>query len=166
MENKLNLPPSLPGARFSSADLLRARIRPETLGNLILQQQAPGVAPDALALLASMLKEQRKQNAKFQPFPFNFGIWTMQQVLPENANRSYLLIQNVGNGDLLVVHEGASITPVDMSSADGQVSLTVTQTRAIRIVAGGNYEPLVAPSNPISIFTLNAATLGVVIEGS
>jgi hypothetical protein len=80
--------------------------------------------------------------------------------------RSYLLIQNVGSGDLMVLFEGGPSSVQDMSSAAGQNELTVKQTRAIRVVAGGNYEPLMPPSNAITIFTIGTATQGVCIEGA
>lgn len=162
----VQIKPSAPGAQFSSADLLRATVTPQQAARIILEQTAQGGLPDAVALLAAMFKEQRKQNAKFQPVPFDLPIWTLQQVLPENPQRSYLLIQNVGGADLMVVHETGPLQPQDFSAATAQAYLTIMQTRAIRIISGGNYEPLVAPSNPISIFTLAAVTNGVVIEGA
>jgi hypothetical protein len=50
------------------------------------------------------------------------------------------------------------------ATAAGQAQLTNQQTRAVRVVAGGYYEPLIAPTNQITIFTLNTATQAMAQE--
>lgn len=166
------LVPSQPGYQFTSADVAQANVSPEQAGQIILAATAspnavdPGSSVGVAALLAAILKSQKRSNCKYQPFPFNYDIWTRQQILAQNQLRQYLLIQNVGSGDLLVVFEEASIEPVDFSALADQATLVVQQTRAIRIVAGGSYEPLTPPQNAVTVFTLNTATFGLVIEGA
>lgn len=159
--------PSNPGYDFSSADLTRAGVSVMEAARVILaaKQEQGSAFPDPAALLAAIFKDQRKQNAKFQPVAFSLDIWMLQQVLNENPLRSYLIVQNVGSADIMILHETSNTVPQDYSAASAQNELTIKQTRAIRVVSGGYYEPLVAPSNPISIFTLGAGTNGVVIEG-
>ncbi len=154
---------SRPGYDFSTADLSRASISPDTLGRMILQQ---GMQPDAGALLAAILKTQRKNNARFRTATYNFATYNRQLIFAENMNRSYLIIQNVGSGDLMLVFEDGPVNLEDDSAVGSQGLLIGMQTRALRIVAGGYYEPLVPPVNSLTIFTLNGATNGVAIEGS
>lgn len=155
--------PSKPGYHLSTADLQRAYIGPDILGRII--QQA-GQHPDTTALLAGILKSQRKNNARFRPAMFNFPAYNRQLLFTENPNRSYLIIQNVGAGDLIVLFEDGPVSIEDDSgSADAQQMLINAQTRGLRIVAGGYFEPLVPPVNSITIFTLNTETNGVAIEG-
>ena len=168
--------PNQPGYNLATADLQRARISQDDLARIVVHatggnpNNAPGIASGAgpnpmMALLAQIALTQRTANARFGPFTFSLAAWFRVQVLQENPNRKYFILQNVGSGDLMIVFESANVSPQDMSAAAGQSELTVQQTRAIRIVAGGSYEPIVAPTNPISIFTLGTATNGIVIEG-
>lgn len=158
---------------FSYADLLNANISAQQAGQIILgatataEQHDPGSAPGVAALLAAILKSQKKNNCDYRPYPFNLNIWQQQMVIAANPNREYLIIQNVGSGDLLIVFEVAGTEVTDFSaSANDQQQLITKQTRAIRLVAGGSYEPATAPRNPVTIFTLNTATLGLIVEGS
>lgn len=165
----MELRPSKPGYDFNVADLRRAEVSQQSAANIILSAQqsgAPASSPDGMAaLLAAILKQQRPRNASYAPFPFNYDIWRQQQVLTKNENRAYLLIQNVGMGDLMLVFEEAPNTVQDFSAIDDQQTLVIKQTRAIRIIAGGSYEPSIPPTNSITIFTLNTATNGLVVEG-
>lgn len=166
------LTPSPTGYEFNSADLAQAKISDADVSRIILGATqsiapvSPGSADGVAALLASILKTQKKNSCNYQPFPFDYAIFTKQQVLAKNPLRQYLLIQNVGSGDLLVVFEESGSTPEDFSAAANQQALINMQTRAIRIVAGGSYEPSTAPLNAITLFTLNTATNGLVIDGS
>lgn len=154
--------PSRPGYNFSSADVARASISPEELGKIILQS----AANDPTALLAALLKAQVPMNSKYRPVPYNFSAYSSQLVLAENPKRNYLMIQNVGSNDLMVIFEDGPATVQDFSAdADSQQLLINQQTRALRVVAGGYFEPLVPPKNSITLFTLNGATNGVVIDG-
>ena len=163
--------PQQPGYELATADLLRVQVTPLEAARTIAQQTGNANVPvssldnPAIALLAQLVKSQRRANAHYGSFPWSLAAWSKLQVLTQNPLRSYLLIQNVGSGDLLVLVETGPANAQDLSSAGGQAQLTVEQTRAIRIVAGGNYEPLVAPSDFITIFTLGTASNGVVIEG-
>lgn len=156
--------PSNPGSSFSAADLVRASINPEALGRILT---GTSTEADTLQLLALLAKQQVKRNSRFRPNPFSFETYRKQLALSENPMRDYLLIQNVGSGDLMVLFEEGPVNVQDFSAdADSQQELINSQTRALRIVAGGYYEPLVAPTNPITLFVLNTATNGVVVEGS
>ena len=160
------LPPSRPGYNFRAADLASADIPRSLIRSVLNQAQAQvqqGVAPDLYALFASMLKNQQPRNAKYGPITYNFTAYTRQQMLSENPDRSYLLIQNVGSGDILALFEGSSPQPTDLSTNTSV--LIQAQTRAVRIVAGGSYEPSIPPSNPVTLFCLNTAANGVVFEG-
>jgi len=165
----MQLRPSIPGYDFNVADLRRASVSNETAGQIILAAQQSGAvasSPDGMAaLLAAILKQQRPRNANYAPFPFNYDIWRQQQVLTQNENRGYLLIQNVGLGDLMVVFEEAPSIVQDFSGVTDQQTLVIKQTRAIRIIAGGTYEPQIPPINSVTLFTLNTATNGLVVEG-
>lgn len=155
--------PSRPGYRFSAADLDRASISPDELGRIILAS----AADDPTALLAALLKSQTPMNSKYRPAPFSFTTYKKQMVLSENPKRNWLIVQNVGSGDLLIVFEDGPASVQDFSvAADSQQQLINLQTRALRVVAGGYFEPLVPPKNAITLFTLNTATNGVVIEGN
>ena len=170
--------PSRPGYNFTVADLLNFDISPLEAAKIMVAASggapanlsgdaAAGLQVDPIvALLAGILKSQKRSNAQYGPFAWQLTLWSQIQVLTQNAVRSYLLIQNVGSGDLMVLFEGGPSSVQDMSSAAGQNELTVKQTRAIRVVAGGNYEPLMPPSNAITIFTIGVATQGVCIEGA
>lgn len=147
------------GNEFSQADLLSASINPEQLGKLIMSQNAETVE----VLLAAILRNQKKNNASFQPVPYSYSTYRRQKVLNANPLRSYFLLQNVSPGDIFVMFEDASANVTDFTT-DTQ-TLIANQIRAIRIIGGGYFEPLVAPTNPITLFTLNAAAYGVVVEG-
>lgn len=154
------------------ADKAGAMLKPEEAGDIIASAKAsPEMIPansnaGIAVLLAAIYKSQKKNNCHFQPIPFNLGIWQQQQILTQNPLREYLLIQNVGSGDILVVFEESNSTVTDFSAVADQQALVIKQTRAIRIIAGGSYEPLTAPRNAITLFTLNTATNGVVLEGA
>lgn len=154
------LAPSRPGYNLSTADLRGVSVDAMTVDKIIAQGRN---APDALTLLAELLKRGAPRNARYQPIAYQYPVYTQQQVLNENKNRSVLIIQNVGNGDIFALMEGGNATPQDFSGNTTQLSYA--QTRAIRIVAGGNFTPQIPPSNAITLFTLNAAANGVVIEG-
>lgn len=153
------LPPAAAGRDYSMADLLTADIPPEQLGQMILEQSTP----DVLALLASILRNQKRNNGQYQPVPYSFSAYGQQRVLTQNPRRGYLMVQNVGSGDIYICFEDSSENVQDYSG-DTQ-TLIVKQVRSLRIVGGGYFEPLVAPTNAITLFTLNAAAYGVVIEG-
>lgn len=167
--------PSKPGYNMAVADLARFDITPLEAARIMAgttQGQSPtganvAAAPDpVITLLAQLVKTQRRNNTVYGPLGWSLAAWAKLQIFTQNALRGYLIIQNVGSGDLLVLFEGGPVSAQDLSSAGGQTQLTTEQTRAIRIVAGGYYEPQVAPSNPITIFTLGTASNGVAIEGS
>lgn len=159
--------PSPPGYDFTAADLASADIDRSLLARLIVAPQTVPAAqvPDPLQLLAALLKTQKRNSAAFRPVPFNFATFARQMMLADNPNRSYLLIQNVGSGDVMVVFENGPVSVQDLSAAGDQSQLTAQQTRAVRIVAGGYFEPLVVPINAVTLFTLNTATNGLIIEG-
>ena len=157
---------------FTVADLQRFEITPTEAARMLVQQtggQAPNAetvlgADPVVALLTQLVKSQRRANALYGPLGWSLAAWTKLQLFQTNPVRAYLLIQNVGSGDLLVLFEGGPTSPQDFSSNTDQ--LTTDQTRAVRVVAGGYYEPLVSPTNAVTIFTLGTATDGVAIEGA
>ena len=161
--------PSQPGYNFSTADLIRFNVSPLEAARILARTSegnpASTLGDPTLALLAELVRSQRRFNAQYGPFGFQLAIWRRLQVLPQNPLRSYLLIQNTGSGDVMVLFEPGPASVVDLSGASGQAQLTVDQVRAVRIVGGGNYEPLVAPTNEITIFSIGTATNGVVVEG-
>jgi len=154
------LVPSPNDPRLSAADLINLDLRPEEVGRIIAQNTGE---PTALQLLAAILKNQKKNNSNYQPAPYIFAAYQQQQIFPANPRRSYFLLQNVSAGDVLVIFEVAPNNLVDFSGDHN--SLIVKQTRSIRVVGGGYFEPLVVPTNAITLFTLNAAANGVCIEG-
>lgn len=160
-----NITPSRPGYQFRAADLLAARISMEELGRIILTQSEGDDQSLVLALLAGILKTQRRVNCNGNILGFQLAIWNQVQILGPNPLRNWLLIQNVGAGDLMVCFQDASSTPQDFSSAEGQLMLTAQQVRSVRVVAGGYFEPLIPPTNPITIFTMATATTGIACEG-
>ncbi len=159
--------PSHPSYNLSVADITNADLPRAAVQRVLAQAQAEtqaGNAPDIYMLLASMLKNQQPRNARYGPITFNLAAYVKQQILTENTSRSYLLIQNVGSGDIFALVEGGSPQATDLSG--NTTVLIQAQTRAVRIVAGGSYEPSIPPSNAITLFTLNTAAYGVVFEGS
>lgn len=161
----MNVPPSNPGYNFTTADLSRAAVLSRDAVNRIIANGRE--EPDALAILAAILRTQAKNSVSYRPNTYQFGTYRKQMILADNPDRQYLMIQNTGNGDLMVIFEDGPVNVVDNSgSADAQNELVGLQTRALRIIGGGYFEPLVAPRNPITIFTLNGATNGLVIEGA
>lgn len=72
------------------------------------------------------------------------------KVLNQNNLRNYLLIQNLGATNIIAKF-GSAIS----SSNEGVV-----------IVAGGNYEPIVAPGNSLYLKAASGSPTYVVIEGN
>lgn len=152
--------PSRPGYNLRTADLRNVSVDAMTIDHIIASGRE---TPDAMVLLAELLKRGAPRNARYQAVAYQYPVYTQQQVLTENKNRAVLVIQNVGTGDIFALMEGSNPTPQDFSGNPTQLSYA--QTRAIRIVAGGNFTPQIPPSNAISLFTLNAVANGVIIEG-
>lgn len=151
---------------FRSADLRGAQIRPDDVARIILQAtQGGGI--DATALLAAILKSQKKSNSYYSPIPFGLSAYNAQQIDGLNPMRNFFLVQNVGSGDLMVVFQAGDPVITDYSAdANSQNVLNLLQLQSVRIVAGGNFFPDTPPINPITIFTLGTATQGVVVVGS
>lgn len=161
MDTIVRVPPSQPGYDFTIADLQRASVTPEQASRIILQRtQGGAVAADGTALLAAILKACFKQNCYAQQVAYSLPAWSIVQLQGLDYARNYFELQNVGSGDLMVIFEPGPNVVKDLSSPAGQTELTLKQTYAFRIVAGGNYAPFVAPVNPITIFTLGTATNG------
>lgn len=70
---------------------------------------------------------------------------TAQELLPVNSYRTYLLIQNNGNGSIYINFTG-----------------TATVANGIKIDAEEAYEPAAVPSNAISIISDGSASVIVV----
>ena len=162
----MQIAPSRPGYTFTVADLLAASISKEQLGRIIMQNRDSG-DPSAqyLAILASILKNMDARNCEGNITGFSLAVWNQVQILGPNANRTWLLLQNVGSGDLMVCYKTSSPAPQDYSAASAQAYLVQEQIRAVRVVAGGYFEPAKAPRNAVTIFTLGTATVGVACEG-
>lgn len=158
--------PSRPGYLFNVADLLDARIGQEQLGRIILEGRDSGDPSEQyLAILAGILKNMDTRNCDGIIQGFSLPVWTQVQILGPNPNRNWLLLQNVGSGDLMVTYKTGNPNPQDFSAASAQAYLTQEQIRAVRVVAGGYFEPIKAPRQAITIFTLGTATQGVACEG-
>lgn len=91
---------------LSTADLQRASISPDTVNRIIaqsvMQTQQSGQAPDVTALLAAMLKTQAKASVKINSYPFTIESNNCQQILPENPNRSFLIIQGFNSAIIFI----------------------------------------------------------------
>jgi len=81
------------------------------------------------------------------------------QVLHYNPRRKYLLIQNTTIASLN--NDGTIQIILDDAPALGSPSIK----RSITLSAGGAWEPLKCPTNPITIRTISTLAEGVVIEG-
>lgn len=173
------IPPSAPGYNLTSADVGALNVSPEQAARVMLAVAqglpanvpglgaiAPGDVSGVTLLLAAILRSQKRASASYTPFGFGFATWARQQVFGPNPNRAYLLIQNVGSGDLMVCFENGPQSVQDLSAATDQQQLTNQQQRSVRIVAGGYFEPLVPPTNPITLFTLGTGTQGLAVEGA
>lgn len=163
------LPPSRLAA--SAADLSRAVLPSDEVSRMILAGNQQAVAGggsgfDPSVLLAAILKSQVKANSRYNVTGWQLDDFQQQMIFTENPLRNYLLVQNVGSGDLMIIFEDTGVEVQDFSTAASQQQLIDKQTRAVRIVAGGYFEPLVPPTNSITIFTLNTATVGIAIQGS
>lgn len=159
------IPPSYPGYDFSAADLKNFTINQQEIARIIMQRTTAGTM-DGTGLLAAILRVCKKSNASYSPIPFGLDDYQSQQITGADPLRSFLCIQNVGSGDLMVVFQAGSPVIEDFSgSADSQNVLNLLQLQSFRIVAGGNFFPDTPPNNPITIFTLGTATQGVVMVG-
>lgn len=163
--------PNNPGYDLASADLQRARISSEDLARIVVRATGgnpanagavPVASDPVVSLLAQIALTQKRSNAKYAPLGFTLAAYTRYQILTENPLRTQLLIQNVGSGDLMVLFGTGDVNPTVIASDQ----LLAQQAYAIRIVAGGSFEPYVSPTNPITIFTLATGTVGVCIEGA
>lgn len=161
----MNMRASPPNYEFNSADLAQAEVTSQEVAQIILEKNQTGVDP--LVMLAAILKAQRPRNARYTPTGFGLAAWNIQQIFTQNPTRSWVLIQNTGGGDLLLLFEPGNPAIQDFSgAADSQAYLTNAQLRALRVVSGGYFEAIIPPVNPITIFTLGTGTEGVAIEGS
>lgn len=165
MEQLPHIAPSQPGYDFTSADLRNAHIRPDEIARIIMQRTAAG-AMDSMGLLAELLRRVKKANARYSPIPFGLAAFQIQMITGEDPLRSFLVIQNVGSGDMMVTFQPNNPVIQDFSAdTDSQNILNQLQLQSVRIVAGGNFFPDTPPSNPITIFTLGTATQGIVMVG-
>lgn len=164
MSNKLYpVVPSRPGYDFTAADLKAADYSPESLGRLILDIEN-GMTVEGL--LAAILKSQKKSNSKYTIIPFSLAVWQKQQLTGFDPIRNFLLIQVVGNGDLMTTFEAGNPAIEDFSAtADSQNVLLNLQNQALGIVSGGSFFPDTVPINPITVFTTSVATQGVCLIG-
>lgn len=166
------VPPSRGGYNLATADLDRAGIPRSTLLNFIATQQSAaqnGNSNNLLsleALLAQMLLDMNRKNTQATNYTYQLGAWQKQMILGANPARDYFFLQNPGSGDVLIVFESGNRTPEDFSANAGtQNTLVTLQRRSVRVISGGYFEPLKAPKNEISVFTLGTGTQGMVIEG-
>ena len=73
---------------------------------------------------------------------------TSALALAENQSRKYLLIQNKGSQDVYLKFVGAS-----------------SSTEGVKIIAGGNYEPILVPINAIYLKSASGTQTVTIIEG-
>lgn len=100
--------------------------------------------------------DKLNEGVNYAPITFNLAAGQAKNLLKENKNRRYLLIQNFSLAVPLAVYF-QNINLVTGSAIGVQ---------AIFIVAGGTYEPLTPPTNPISLQAgVAGAMSGVIIEG-
>lgn len=158
------LTPSLPGYDFSAADLENAGIDQQLIGKILMQAR-DGII-DPMTLLAAIIRGMKKANSYYTQVPFGLGTYQKQQLIGTDPKRNFLMVQNVGDGDLFVSFQPDDPKIVDFSTgADSQQVLNLYSLQCMGVVAGGNFFPDTTPINPITIFTLGVATQGVIIVG-
>ena len=81
--------PSQPGYNFSTADLLRFNVTPQDAARLLAQQTQGGQIPvnqlgdPVNALLAELVRSQRRFNARYGNFAYSLAAWAKLQVLQQ-----------------------------------------------------------------------------------
>jgi len=109
-------------------------------------KQAGGAVPGWAKWLAGVLIPNMFGPVVFSTRPFVVGIDSIE--LSSGKKRTYLLIQNNSVSDMWV--------SFGVDSAPGQ---------ALKIAAGGYYEPIRVPSNSIFLSAASGASAGILIEG-
>lgn len=117
-----------------------------------------------LALPGQSLNDSRPvespDNVFFSSTPFDITqSQQFLQILHYNPKRKYLLIQNTTIASLN--NDGTIQIIFDDAPAQGTASIK----RSVTLSAGGAYEPIKCPTNPITIYTTSALAEGVVVEG-
>ncbi len=145
---------------LSTADLQKATITNEVLNRMIAPSVISGEFPDTSALLASILKNQLKANSKYRIYPFSITAGNWLQILPDNPDRTGLLVASLGGGDVSVLLEQTTITQAPLDAA--------TLARAFVLLGSITtpFEFWSVPSNPVTI-AANTGTgaIGVILEG-
>lgn len=98
--------------------------------------------------VAMMAKRSKRRNATVFINSGHVVSLESRQVLTNNGNRNYLLIQNKSAGKIYVSF-GTKANPLD----------------GVEISAGGNYEPYVVPSSSVEVLATVAASKVTVVEG-
>lgn len=166
---------------LSTADLQKAAVSSDTLGRMILQytqqnQITPGDNTSAItALLAQLIKNNQRSTVRYSAYPFSIPIdatfdKAMIQLLPDNPNRKFLIIQrasfgtgNNNNMRVLFQQTNSNLQYIDNSAFKALIPSALLLPPGVTIFT---MEP--APINPISILvdgTLGSAAHGIVIEG-
>lgn len=117
-----------------------------------------------LALPGQSLSDTRPvetiDNAFFSSTPFDITLaQEFVQILHYNPKRKYLLIQNTTIASLN--NDGTIQIIFDDAPSQGTASIK----RGVTLSAGGAYEPIKCPTNPITLRTTSALAEGIVVEG-
>lgn len=179
------MPPSPVGRDFAQADVGRAAIGPAAAGRIILEYAAAGAKPDAVALLAGILKSQAKVNTRFIVTQFQLGDFVgppyngkKQQILPDNPLRqSLILVPNISAstggdpppggtfGGTFYLFEPGPLTSDLFPFTD----FPLYRSRAISSAffsGAGLIEFNTTPTNPVTIVVSRLSIVqGIIIEG-
>lgn len=108
----------------------------------------------------SAVQAPQIDNVFFTSTPFDITLaQEFLQVLHYNPRRKYLLVQNTTIAD--IDNDGSIQIIFDDAPAIGSASIK----RSVTLNAGGAYEPIKCPTNPITIRATSPLAEGVVIEG-
>ncbi len=131
-----------------------------------------GVLPGALNPVPIRPPLAYSANAAFSQSPFTLAAWSLQTVLTANVLRRSLQIQVQGTGAVYVLFQLISSAVVDYSAnTSTQAQLTALAASAIALignggtVAGGSYEPYVAPLTAVTLICIGTASSGMFLEG-
>lgn len=101
-----------------------------------------------LFFLLTALPSHSADSTVLRPLVSFSATTTSTLALAKDNARKYLLIQNTGANDILVKFDSAH------SASEG-----------IKIIAGGNYEPLIAPTSAIYIKTSSSTSTVSIVHG-
>lgn len=160
-----NIAPSQPYYDRTSADVAQAAIPAGILNTMIMnsvqQASTPGGMEDMSGLLAAILKTQAKGSAKYRIYPFFVAAGNSQQILPDNPQRTALIVSVTGTGPIFLDLEQGPLSPT--------ASQDTILARCITVSSAPNVQPLfdffVSPTNAITVVASGVDAVGVLLEG-